>query len=219
MSKKRRSAPPPVAPTRRRQPARRVGPPEWVVPVSLAVGGVVVLAIVVIVIAAFVRTGPTQSGGPNPSATGQTINDIKCETQEQVLFHIHAHLAIYANGQPRTVPAGIGIADPVTENTTEGPYVASGSCFYWLHSHATDGVTHIESPVQRTFTLGDWFDIWGQPLSATQVAGDKGTVTAYVNGQRFTGDPRTIPLQAHAVIQLNVGQDVAPKPYTFANGL
>ena len=219
MSKKRRSAPPPVAPTRRRQPARRVGPPEWVLPVSLAVGGVVVLAIVVIVIASFIRTGPTQSGGPNPSATGQAINDIKCETQEQVLFHIHAHLAIYANGQPRTVPAGIGIPDPVTQSTTEGPYVASGSCFYWLHSHAEDGVMHIESPVQRTFTLGDWFDIWGQPLSATQVAGDKGTVTAYVNGQRFTGDPRTIPLQAHAVIQLNVGQDVAPKPYTFANGL
>ncbi|HEY7202462.1 MAG TPA: hypothetical protein VIC57_19740 [Candidatus Dormibacteraeota bacterium] len=218
MSKKRRPAPPPFA-DRRRKPARRVGPPEWVMPVSLAVGGVVVLTIIVFAVVLFTRSGQTLTGGAGPTATGQTINGIQCQTQEQVLFHIHAHLAISVNGQARKVPAGIGIPDPVTQNTTEGPFVVSGTCFYWLHSHAEDGVIHVESPVQRTFTLGDYFDIWGQPLSATQVGADKGTVTAYVNGQRHTGNPRDIPLEAHAVIQLNVGQDVSPKPYTFANGL
>jgi hypothetical protein len=36
-------------------------------------------------------------------------------------------------------------------------------------------------------------------------------VTAYVNGKRHTGDPRTIPLLAHGVIQLDVGlPTVAP---------
>jgi len=218
MSKKRRQAPPPLA-ERRRKPARRVGPPEWVMPVSLAVGGVVVLTIVVFAVVLFTRSGQTLTGGGGPTATGQTINGIQCQTQEQVLFHIHAHLAISVNGQSRTVPAGIGIPDPVTQNTADGPFVVSGTCFYWLHSHAEDGVIHVESPVQRTFTLGDYFDIWGQPLSATQVGADKGAVTAYVNGQRHTGNPRDIPLEAHAVIQLNVGQDVPPKPYTFANGL
>ncbi|HSR25902.1 MAG TPA: hypothetical protein VLW53_20285, partial [Candidatus Eisenbacteria bacterium] len=88
-----------------------------------------------------------------------------------------------------------------------------------LHSHTADGVIHVESPVQRTFTLGNWFDVWGQPISTTRVAGYSGLVTAYVNGQRYDGDPRQIPLQEHSVIQLDVGSDVPPKPYTFASGL
>jgi hypothetical protein len=114
---------------------------------------------------------------------------------------------------------GIGIPNPQTQDTTSGPFVASGSCFYWLHTHQTDGIIHIESPSQQTYTLGDFFDLWGQKLSSTQVGNDKGAVIAYVNGQRYTGDPRGIPLTAHAVIQLNVGTDVPPKPYTFAGGL
>ncbi len=38
----------------------------------------------------------------------------------------------------------------------------AGGCFYWLHTHTEDGIIHIESPVQRTFTLGHFFAIWGR---------------------------------------------------------
>jgi hypothetical protein len=192
----------------RREPKRtaRSGPPPWLLPVGVVVGLLVALAVIALV----------QRGSSPPA---REIDGIKCETQEQLLFHIHAHLALYADGQPRTVPAGIGIPDPQAEQTSQGRFVVGGSCFYWLHSHSEDGVVHIESPVQRTFTLGNYFDIWGQPLSATQVGADRGPVTAYLNGQRFTGDPRTIPLTAHAAVQLDVGTDVPPQPYTFAPNL
>jgi hypothetical protein len=212
-------------PGRRPPTIRRSGLPGWVLPV-----GMTVVALVVIFVALLLYSrsgGPTPAGSsssssglPAPAATGQTVDGIQCQTSEQVLFHIHAHLAIFGpSGDPVTVPMGIGIPSPQTQNTTDGPFVVSGSCFYWLHSHATDGIIHVESPVQRTYTLGDYFDIWGAPLSPTQVGSDKGTVTAYVNGQLFTGNPRDIPLTAHAVIQLDVGSSVAPKPYTFAEGL
>lgn len=169
------------------------------------VGLIVALGIIVLV-----QRGTTPQGEREP-----VVDGIRCERSEQLLFHIHAHLAISANGQPRTVPRGIGIADPQTAQTQEGPVVAGGSCFYWLHSHTDDGLIHIESPVQRTFTLGDYFDIWGQPLSATRVGPDTGPVIAYVNGERYSGSPRSIPLTAHAVIELDVGTDVPPRPYTF----
>lgn len=39
---------------------------------------------------------------------GRSIDGIRCKTMEQVLFHIHAHLAIFAAGRPRRVPHGIG---------------------------------------------------------------------------------------------------------------
>lgn len=43
---------------------------------------------------------------------------------------------------------------------------------------------HIESPVQKLYTLGDYFAIWGQRLTDGQVGPAKGTLTVYVNGTR-----------------------------------
>ena len=156
-------------------------------------------------------------------ATDQTsaVDGISCNSTEQLVFHIHAHLAIYVNGAMKLLPPGVGIGPPLQfQQTSAGPFVASGSCFSWLHTHDSSGVIHIESPVQRVYTLGDFFDIWGQPLSATQVGPAQGAVTATVNGSPFTGDPRSIPLNAHNVIQLDVGSTLpAPQPYTFPAGL
>ncbi|MEA2298246.1 MAG: hypothetical protein QOF77_1182 [Solirubrobacteraceae bacterium] len=163
---------------------------------------------------------PVALGSTQGEATGRTVDGIKCERQEQVLFHIHAHLAVFANGRPAIIPLGIGIAPPRTVDQSSGaPFVLGGSCFYWLHSHTADGIIHIESPMTRTFTLGNYFDLWNQPLSATQVSSATGPVTAYVNGKAVNGDPRAIPLAAHAVIQLDVGTKVAPAPYAFPDGL
>jgi hypothetical protein len=183
---------------------------------------VAVVVLVALAVLYYLRGGsPTQAQPAASSAPveGQTIDGIRCETMEQALLHVHAHLAIYAAGQPRRVPYGIGIPDAEVQQTPQGPFVARGSCFYWLHSHTEDGLIHVESPVQRTFTLGDYFDIWGQPLSSSRVAGDTGPVIAYVNGQRYGGDLRPIPLAAHLVIQLDVGGDLPPVPYTFQPGL
>jgi hypothetical protein len=70
------------------------------------------------------------------------------------------------------------------------------------------------------YTLGDFFDIWGQPLTRRQVGSARGAVTALYNGRAYTGSPRDIPLAAHAQIQLDVGQPlVAPLSITFPSGL
>ena len=101
-----------------------------------------------------------------------------------------------------------------------GPAIAQGTCFYWLHTHAADGIIHIESPVHRSFTLGNFFDEWGQPLSTSQVGPATGHVVAIYNGQVFQGNPRDVPLTAHAQIQLEVGTPlVAPEQITFPAGL
>jgi hypothetical protein len=164
---------------------------------------------------------PTLLAGTGGQAQGQAVDGVSCDTAEQVVYHIHAHLAVYTNGGPRIIPAGIGIVPPTqTVQTSAGPFVVAGTCFYWLHSHTPDGIIHVESPSQRVYTLGNFFDIWNQPLSATQVGPAHGTVTAYVDGQGFTGDPRSIPLNAHALIQLDVGSTSSgPQPFTFPAGL
>jgi len=158
--------------------------------------------------------------GTTTAATGQTVDGISCSTNEQTLFHIHAHLTVVVNGAPRQVPYGIGIPGAVTTSTQAGAYVARGTCFYWLHTHAADGIIHIESPVHRAFTLGDFFDEWGQPLGPDQVGPASGHVTAIYNGKVYRGNPRDIPLTAHAQIQLEVGTPlVAPESISFPSGL
>jgi hypothetical protein len=157
---------------------------------------------------------------PAGSPSGLPIDGIPCQTNEQILFHIHAHLAVFVNGHARIIPEGIGIVPPrQIVQTSEGPFVVGGRCFYWLHSHGRDGVIHIESPVTRTYTMGNYFNIWGQPLSATQIGPVKGAVITWVDGARYPGDPRSIPLTAHAVIQFDVGLNIPPEAYVFASGL
>jgi hypothetical protein len=78
------------------------------------------------------------------NAANPEINGIPCDRGEQLVFHIHAHLAIYAAGQPLRIPYGIGIGTPwLIQQSSEGPFVASGTCFRWLHTYTDDGIIHI----------------------------------------------------------------------------
>ncbi len=148
-----------------------------------------------------------QAGGV-ASLTGP-VDGIPCELTERLLYHVHAHLAIIANGQPVAVPANIGIP---------------GRCIYWLHTHDTTGVIHIEAPAPRAFDLGTFFDIWRQPLTASQVldfTADAGhSLQFFVDGQPYSGDPRQIQLGAHTLVTIEYGPPfAAPPPFTFPPGL
>jgi hypothetical protein len=140
------------------------------------------------------------------AATGKTVDGISCQASEQVVYHVHTHLAIYVKGKLRPVPAGVGLVAPVGEQTAFGPFYGASRCYYWLHVHTFDGVIHIESPTQAAYTLGQFFDIWHQQLSKQQVGPAKGAVTAYVNGKRYTKNPRAIVLGSRVDIQLDVGR-------------
>ena len=149
---------------------------------------------------------------PSAATAGQAIDGIGCSTSEQTLFHIHTHLTIFVDGKQQQVPAGIGIPGAVAAPTQAGPFVGSGRCFYWLHTHAGDGIIHIESPVKRAYTLGDFFDEWRQPLGPDQAGPARGKVTVIVNGRVFTGNPRDAPLGSRENLQLDVGTPlIAPE--------
>jgi hypothetical protein len=166
---------------------------------------------------------PIPPHAPDLAAAGmvhQPVDGIQCLRNEQLAFHIHAHLTIFDHGEARRVPYAVGITDPRLTRTPRGIFVGGGGCFYWLHTHAADGIIHIESPVVRTFTLGDFFDVWGRRLGPDRVGPALGHVTAFYNGRVVKGDPRRIPLTGHAQIQLDIGRPlVAPVSITFPRGL
>jgi len=160
------------------------------------------------------------------AATGQTVDGVQCQAGEQTVVHVHTHLTIFVDGKARVIPYGIGIPGFQAVETSAGPFVETGSCFYWLHVHAYDGIIHIESPsTSQSFTLGQFFDEWGIPLSTTQVGPATGPVTVFFAspGKKpglYTGDPRNLPLGDHYEIQLDVGTPiVAPVKVTNWGGL
>src|SRR5579859_4861085 len=161
-----------------------------------------------------------QLAGTSNAAKGAKVDGIRCQRSEQLIFHIHAHLTIFINGQARQVPAGVGIPGSSPQSTSQGVVASGGTCLYWLHTHAPDGIIHIESPIHRIYTLGDFFDEWGQPLGPSVLGPDHGHVVAIYNGKLYEGNPRDIPLNAHAQIQLEVGKPlIAPEIITWPAGL
>ena len=130
---------------------------------------------------------------------------------EQVAYHVHAHLTILLDGRLRPMAPLVGIP---------GGEVGLPRCYYWLHTHDRSGVVHIESPDQRTYTLGQFFDVWGMPLNLNRVADTDvpdGHLTIFVDGKKYSSDPREIELHNHEEIVLELGQEVPPPPpFDFA---
>jgi hypothetical protein len=130
---------------------------------------------------------------------------------EGVALHIHAHLDLAVNGRLYPVPALIGI-NVGQRFITE------------LHTHDQSGIIHVESPTVRTFTLGQFFDVWGLRLSPRCVGGycarGKKQVWVWANAKRVRTDPRKIVLRSHQEIVVAYGtlasvRALGPVPATY----
>lgn len=146
--------------------------------------------------------------GPLAAApAGTPVHGIRCDAMEGSAFHIHQHLTVLDHGRSVPVPEDVG--RPI-----------GAQCLYWLHTHTPDGLIHVEAPMIRAFSLGDFFDVWGEPLRRDDVAGARPKknerVIVWLNGSRWNGDPRTVPLTAHADVTIEVGPPYA-KPHAFSD--
>ncbi|HET7814764.1 MAG TPA: hypothetical protein VFL13_10370 [Candidatus Baltobacteraceae bacterium] len=170
--------------------------------------------------------GDTASGG-----NGQSVDGIPCATTMPNTYHVHAFVGIIINGRQYAVPDGVGLNKPGADSTYAGftnwtEYATS--CYYYTHTHDASGVVHIEAPnsvPQSTYIykLQNFFDVWGQKISSTQIGPFTGTVTAYVAQvplkqaqitssmyTTYSGNPANIPLKSHTTVWLQIG----PKIYT-----
>jgi len=190
------------------------------------IGIPVLLVALITVLLVATHQGPSTSipSGLSP-ASGQVVDGMQCTTSEQLVFHIHSYLEVYVNGKPVTVPPGTGIVAPVASGETALASDGLKTCLYPLHVHDGEpNIIHIESPIKKTYTLGNFFDIWGQALSATQVMGHSTDSTYKLVFEVFdssgkltqvTTDPRAIALADHeTIVMLYNSPDVQAKPFT-----
>jgi len=151
--------------------------------------------------------GATASG-----ATGTPMAGLTCEVNPNETYHVHTHLSVFLDGQQIAVPGQIGIvAQP-----------AGGHCFYQLHTHDKSGKLHVEAPAPGEFTLGQIFDLWGQPLQGDNFAGITGKeIVIYVTDAgvvtQATGEWRNIELTSHREITVQIGTPITEIPnYTWS---
>ena len=181
---------------------------------------------VLLVLLASCRSAPTSTASPPTGLTttvqdlhpDQVVDGVPCLTSDLPIVHNHVHLMILADGRPITVPAGIGVGRPWGIDATG--FITTGSCFAWLHTHDTTGLVHIVSSAERTFTLRNLFEVWGQGLGPNSALGYKGTVVVLVNGRRVEGDPRLVQLGNLQNIVLELGKPPSVPPpalYNFAS--
>jgi len=197
--------------------------------VAIVASAAVVVLVVVSVMAyvGFSRVNGNQSSGSFiPNATGSPTSgalqagSIPCDQLEHTQVHYHALLQIFNQGQAVAIPTNLG---------------RTAACLYWLHMHTGEpGIIHIESPADRIFTLGDFFQVWGawsggpQPLDSMHVSSitlsGNEKLLVYRDGgdgagpMAFPGDPKAIVLRSHEIITLEVAPPMVSPPSQFPSG-
>ena len=139
--------------------------------------------------------------GPEDAARRVRAAGLPLLVGEKFATHVHARVEIFIDGEPASVPAGIGI-DPA------GRWISP------LHTHDASGKVHVESPeVRAELTLGQFYTVWtGEDLAAGGClfsddcpgAGRRWEFT--VDGKARRTDPAGVVLRDGMVVTMTLGR-------------
>lgn len=118
---------------------------------------IIIIAIVAIALLGWQRILSMQTSKQQGAGTDK-VPCIDASRPVPDSLHIHPHLTIVINGQQQAIPAQIGL---------------SPSCERVIHTHDATGEIHIEPNDPMTFTLGDFFNIWGKTFNQNQILDSK----------------------------------------------
>jgi hypothetical protein len=183
------------------------------------IAGTVAVALIAVSVMAYVSINAAGRGSPTPAAGSRLSADaIPCDGLEHTQVHYHAHLQIVVNGSLMPISTSVG---------------RTGSCFYWLHMHSGEqGMIHIEAPSDRTFTLADFFWVWGAWSGTRQFLDSSHVSTMTLSGGQalvvyidqddgsgprlYRGDPQKIALKPHEMITLEITPPALDPPPVYA---
>jgi hypothetical protein len=119
-------------------------------------------------------------------ALAQNENDVSLNP---IIMHIHPHLSVLVSDMSIDVPGQIGIDPSLWKNHSLDEYGMQSmpemnmSAMAPLHTHDDSGIVHVESTINRDYTLGEFLSIWGMNLDGKSVkmTADNKTVTDLKN--------------------------------------
>jgi hypothetical protein len=178
----------------------------------LAMGAAVIGGALAVILSAAGSKHQTTSSAGADSAFGQHYAGLEQRRQAAGVptmmdtmsspVHFHPLLKVFVDGTQVPVPANIGI-DP-----TKDPMQMAG-----LHTHDATGTVHVEGVAGAH--LGQFFAIWGVPLTATQLGpyrtGGGKVVRMWVDGKRSTAFGQLALADGQRIV-ISFGQKTAPPP-------
>jgi|GEM_PF-638511 len=149
---------------------------------KIGFGGWIVLLLVVL-IGLTIWWSPKAKEAKNNRLKEMTSREVAllCTTDMATQYHIHPEIQIVVNNVTQEIPKDIGIQP---------------GCMTSIHTHEGGGIIHVESPVQKDFTLGDFFAVWKQDFSKdkilTHAVSNSTEIVVTVNGERVETYEHTI---------------------------
>jgi len=146
------------------------------------------------------QTGPPP-WAPETGRLRARLDAIGVPARAGTTLHTHQHLDVFVDGRRVIVPAGIGIGDGFISP---------------LHTHDASGVIHVESTTVRSFSLAEFFAVWGVRVTKTCL-GDEcgaGKLHFFVDGKP-AADPNRIVLTHHQEIAVAFGRPPKPVPSSY----
>ena len=116
----------------------------WLCVVSFAIVGLIIWVSI---------TSQKSNLAANEAKTSREVA-LACTLDMATRFHIHPNLKIIVNGTAQVIQKDIGI---------------KALCMNAIHTHDATGVLHVESPVKKDFTLGDFFAVWKKEFNKNQI--------------------------------------------------
>jgi hypothetical protein len=146
---------------------------------------------------------PWPANGDQAQARSEAIG---LPPESPVTMHEHSNLQIFVHGETQPIPTDIGI-----DTSVDPAFVSS------LHTHDETGTVHMESSESRTFTVGEFFDIWGVRLSPSCMGAHcqdaENRLRVFVDGEEVTENIRGVALNDQLVIVITYGtEDELPDP-------
>lgn len=92
-----------------------------------------------------------------------------------IIMHLHPQLSILVNGTLFSVPAQIGIDPSLWKDHSLDKFGMQSmpemnmSVMAPLHTHDDSGIVHVESTINKNYTLGEFLNIWGLDLEGKTV--------------------------------------------------
>ena len=127
------------------------------------------------------------------------------EKSNPYMMHIHSNLTMTLDSRPIVIPSQIGIDNSLWNGHSLDKYGTPGMpmpgrsmpVMAPIHTHDNLGIIHIESLINRDYTSGEFFNIWGVDFNGK-------TVKDTVNGKQGSGYENIIPKDKE-----NIALDVA----------
>ena len=89
---------------------------------------------------------------------------------DPMAIHLHPELNIAMDNKSLTVPSNIGINSSLWSDHSLDKYGMQAmpemgmSSMAPLHTHDDSGIIHVESSINRNYTLGEFLNVWGLKL-------------------------------------------------------